>query len=83
MGKRRRAMPWSGIWIGIALVIGFYAGVTLMAVLAVARRSEQDDAEFCRISSDEEHAYARAVGGRIPVRRPGLREAASTASRHS
>jgi hypothetical protein len=45
-------MPWTGAWIAIALIVGFYLGVTLMALLGMARASENKDADRGRLAVD-------------------------------
>ena len=35
-------MPWGWVWLGGALLVGFYAGVMLMSLLAIAKQGGRE-----------------------------------------
>jgi hypothetical protein len=35
-------MPWNWVWVGGAFLVGFYAGVMLMSLLAIAKQEGRD-----------------------------------------
>lgn len=42
----------TGLWIGIALIVGFYLGVTLMSLLSIARDNERAEPESFQLDAD-------------------------------
>jgi hypothetical protein len=63
-------MSGTGVWIGIALIVGFYLGVTLMSVLSIARDNER--ANWSRFSSIRiGDPVRRGWGGPLPSRDAG------------
>jgi hypothetical protein len=67
-------MFWTSVWIGLALLLGFYLGVTLMSVLAIAGQAPRDDARPVPSNLGRQHARADGPG---PGRRTGQREVPS------
>ena len=41
-------MSWTWVWIGGALVLGFFLGATLMSLLVMSRDSESEDGQAPR-----------------------------------
>jgi hypothetical protein len=55
-------MFWTGVWIGLASILGFYLGVTLMSVLAIAGQATRDDARPVPLNLERQHARADGPG---------------------
>jgi hypothetical protein len=55
-------MFWTGVWIGLAMILGFYLGVTLMSVLAIAGRATRDDGRRLPLNPERQHAGADGPG---------------------
>jgi len=55
-------MFWTGVWIGLASILGFYLGVTLMSVLAIAGQATLDDARPVPLNLERQHARADGPG---------------------
>jgi hypothetical protein len=55
-------MFWTGVWIGLALILGFYLGVTLMGVLAIAGQATRDEARPVPVNLARQHARADGPG---------------------
>jgi hypothetical protein len=55
-------MFWTGVWISLALIVGFYFGVTLMGVLAIAGQATRDDARPVPLKLARQDARADGPG---------------------
>jgi hypothetical protein len=51
-------MFWTGVWIGLAMILGFYLGVTLMSVLAISGQATRDDARPVPLNLARQHVRA-------------------------
>ncbi len=59
-------MPWTALSIATAMILGFFLGVMLMALLGMARASDEEDAYRGRLAVDD-------TGVRVALHTPTLR----------
>ena len=52
-------MPWGWVWLGGSLLVGFYAGVMLMSLLAVAKQADREFAHAERPVAAQEASMSQ------------------------